>query len=118
METINIENYVNEIANRGAKIEMIDFFRFIRNSIFPNIEPAFFEYFLTICKERGYVIHHSKLFEYGITSSNSSTHALERIRRSNLIEGKDFQKPKLPILVEEDWEFRIILRIMHSKHCS
>ena len=56
------------------------------------------DYFLELSKhenEGQFIVHHEKLFEYGITKSNQSNHVKERLDKLSLSENEDYQLTKL-----------------------
>jgi hypothetical protein len=82
---------VNDLAETLTKINLSEFFKKIHSECYPEYDISFMEYFLEICdKDDEFVIHHSKLVEYGIMTSNDSHSVIRKLDRLKMIEGKHF----------------------------
>ncbi len=70
---------------------MTDFFKSIHSKYYSDKDISFMEYFLELTEhEDKFYVHHSKLMEYGIVTSNRSSVIKEKLEHLLLIEGSDF----------------------------
>ena len=85
------KTYATQLANDLTKITMTEFFNNIHSRFYPNQDISFIEYFLELTEHDGeFVVHHSKLFEYGIMTSTESSKVNEKIKSLGLIQDIDY----------------------------
>ncbi len=71
---------------------MEEFFKEIHDNYYPDIDVSFMKYFLKLAEHEGeFLVHHSKLKEYGIMTSNESSKVKEKLDRYNLIDGEYYE---------------------------
>ena len=85
------KTYTTQLANDLTKITMTEFFNNIHSRFYPNQDISFMEYFLELTDhEDEFVVHHSKLVEYGIMTSTQSNDVKRKVDTLGLIRGKDY----------------------------
>ncbi len=53
---------------------------------------SFKDYFMEIVEQEGeFVVHHSKLIEYGVMTSTQSSHVKQKLKVLGMVEGDDFE---------------------------
>jgi hypothetical protein len=68
--TKTIEEYVNNLAETLTKITMNDFFKEVHSKYYNDQDISFMEYFLDLINHnKEFYVHHSKLVEYGVMTS-------------------------------------------------
>jgi hypothetical protein len=86
------KEYATSLADRLVRVELMEFFTSVRDQFYPDKDVTFMEYFLSIAKREGeFVVHHSKLREYGVMTSEQSTHVKVKLRDLGLFEDRDYQ---------------------------
>ncbi len=88
----NIKEYIITKSKLEIKMNLNEFFHDIHALFYPDKDISFMNYFLELCDQSDkFYVHHDKLFEYGIITTNQSIH-VERllIKQLNLTEGEDF----------------------------
>ncbi len=84
--------YATKLATDLTKITMTDFFKSIHLQFYPDQDISFMEYFLELCEHEGeFYVHHSKLLEYGIMTSERSNDIKKKLDQLMLSEGSDYQ---------------------------
>ena len=82
------------LAQQSTKIEMGVYFERFTSRFFPNQDLSFMNYFLELCSEENdgqFIVHHSKLIEYGIVTSTESSDIRKKLRALGLSENEDFE---------------------------
>ncbi len=83
--------YAAKLASNLTKITMTDFFKSIHLQFYKDQDISFMEYFLELCDhENEFYVHHSKLVEYGIMTSERSSAMKNKLDQLMLIEGSDY----------------------------
>ena len=77
-----------------------EFFAEIHSEFYPEINVDFMVYFLYIIREKGFVIPHNKLVEYGISTDNESANMLKRFKRLGLVEDVDYELREVTVIRE------------------
>ena len=86
------QTFANNLGQTMTKMTMTDFFNEIHSQFYPDQDISFMEYFLELTNhENEFVVHHEKLVEYGIMTSNESSKVNKRLARLMLIENEDYQ---------------------------
>ena len=85
-------DYVTNLANTLTKQTMTEFFKNIHSKFYNDQDISFMEYFLELCDhENEFYVHHAKLVEYGIMTSNESSKVGKKLERLGLKKNEDFQ---------------------------
>jgi len=80
------------LSQNTNKLPMNEFFKTIHTQFYFHVDISFMGYFLELANhENEFVVHHSKLVEYGIVSSNRSSNIKDRLNYLGLTEGEDYQ---------------------------
>ncbi len=83
--------YATKLANDLTKITMTDFFKAVHSQFYPDQDISFMEYFLELCDHEGeFIVHHSKLVEYGIMTSDRSNDIKKKLDQLMIIECSDY----------------------------
>ncbi len=93
-----ITAFINEVMVAIEMIALKDFMMRYRERFCPDLDLTFMDYFLELSKRenRGqFIVHHEKLFEYGITIDAQSGNVKKRIDAFELVEGVDFTLRKV-----------------------
>jgi len=70
----------------------MEFFKHVHEQFYADIDTSFMEYFLEIAEhEDEFIVHHSKLHEYGVVTSTQSYHMKEKFDTLELVEQQDYQ---------------------------
>ena len=64
--------YVMDLAKQINKIELTEFFTQVHLLFYSDIDIRFMGYFMELTQQTGFMIHHSKLFEYGVATRNEA----------------------------------------------
>ena len=87
----NIKTFVQTLSHNAVKTTMTEFFKEIHSQFYSHIDISFMDYFLELAEhENEFVVHHSKLVEYGIVTSNRSSTIKEKLDALSLVEGEDY----------------------------
>ena len=90
--SIQQQEYISTLIESGEKLSLIDFFKNIHQKFYPDQRIDFMEYFLELTSHEGeYVVHHEKLIEYGIVTSNRSSIIKEKLDALGLVEDDDYR---------------------------
>ena len=85
------KNYSTQLASDLTKITMTEFFNNIHSRFYPNQDISFMEYFLELTDhEDEFVVHHSKLVEYGIMTSTQSNDVKRKVDTLGLTVDVDY----------------------------
>ena len=93
-----ITEFINRHLAAAEKIALREFIIQFQAQFYPEQDISFMDYFLELSKkenERQFIVHHDKLFEYGITKSNQSNHVKERLDKLSMSENEDYLVTKL-----------------------
>lgn len=83
--------YIANLAETLTKITVADFFKNVHEQFYSDVNISFMEYFLELTEhDNEFIVHHSKLVEYGIMTSNQSMHVKEKLNTLGLNEGDDY----------------------------
>ena len=86
------QTFANNLGETMTKMTMTDFFKQIHSQFYPDQDITFMEYFLELTEhENEFIVHHSKLIEYGIMTSMRSSAVKEKLDQLMLVEGEDYQ---------------------------
>jgi hypothetical protein len=84
-------NYTQDLANSLTKIDLVTFFKNIRERFYSTQDISFMEFFLELTDHEGeFYIHHNKLVEYGAMTSSRSSNAKDKLDHLGLIENSDY----------------------------
>ncbi len=85
------KKYATSIGERLTDISLSEFIEDICNFLYINIDISFKDYFLEIIEdEEEFVIHHSKLLDYGIMISTRSSSVLSKLQALDMVETEDY----------------------------
>ena len=85
------KTYASDLAQNLTKITMTDFFKTIHSRFYADQDISFMEYFLELTEHEGeFIVHHEKLREYGIVTSERSSVIKEKLDQLMLIENEDY----------------------------
>ena len=89
---IEIQKFVQTLVNNNeTKMSLLDFFKNIHEKFFPDQDISFMEYFLELTRHRRkFVVHHEKLVEYGVMTSERSSAVKTKLDVLRLVEDVDF----------------------------
>ena len=66
----------------------------VHQKFYSNYDISFMEYFLELTTHEGeFVVHHEKLVEYGIMTSNRSSNMKQKLDALELVENIDYSLP-------------------------
>ena len=92
-----IKTFVQTLSHNAVKITMTEFFKEIHSQFYSHVDISFMDYFLELAEhENEFVVHHSKLVEYGIVTSTRSNDIKDRLHVLSLIEGEDYTLRDIP----------------------
>ena len=101
MSTVQQE-YISTLIETGAKLSLLDFFKNIHQKFYSDYDISFMEYFLELTTQEGeFVVHHEKLIEYGVVTSNRSSNMKQKLDALELIENEDYS---LLLDIQQQWE--------------
>jgi hypothetical protein len=86
-------DFINRELNSIDMVPMKDFMMRYQESFEPDLDLEFMDYFLELSKRENrdqFIVHHDKLFEYGITVDNESSNTRKRIIALGLVEDIDY----------------------------
>lgn len=91
MNYTQIEVASRELAEKLIKISMKDYFKQVVDKFYSDYDISFMEYFLELSKanQNEFVVHQSKLEEYGIAANGESVKA--NLNSFRLVEEVDYQ---------------------------
>ena len=96
-------NAINEFIERQValfkKIALREFLIQFQSKFYPEQDISFMDYFLELSKhenEGQFIVHHEKLFEYGITKRSCSGDVKERLDALAMSENEDYLLRKCP----------------------
>ena len=86
------KTYATQLANDLTKINLTDFFTSVHAQFYPDQDISFMEYFLELTEhEDEFYVHHSKLIEFGIMTSERSSAVKSKLDTTlKMIEGSDY----------------------------
>lgn len=85
------QTYANKLAQDLTKITMKEFFKQIHHRFYNDVDISFMEYFLKLTHQgEQFVVHHSKLREYGVMTSIESSKVKTKLDKLELKENKDY----------------------------
>ncbi len=83
--------YIQDLANNLTKITLTDFFKSVHEQFYSDQDISFMEEFLEWTQhENEFVIHHSKLRQYGIMTSTDAFDVKKKIERLGLVIDRDY----------------------------
>ena len=90
--SFHIQEFIQTlISNSETKMNLCDFFKTIHQKFYSNYDISFMEYFLELTTHEGeFVVHHEKLIEYGIVTSNRSSNMKQKLDALDLVEDVDY----------------------------
>lgn len=103
IELENLNRNIIDINDKFAKfcnpLTQRQYMIIAKNKFFPSLDISFMNYFLRLQSQSyGYIVHHSKLIEYGAISQSDSTSNVKRCLNSkDLKEDIDYQCIKTDI---------------------
>jgi hypothetical protein len=67
------QEYIQSLVRNETKLSLQEFFVDIHQRFYPTQNISFMEYFLELTQHEGeFIVHHSKLVEYGVMTSKQS----------------------------------------------
>ena len=89
--SIHQKQYIQNLIETGHKLSLEDFFKNIHQKFYSDYNISFMKYFLELTTHEGeFVVHHEKLIEYGIVTSNRSSTIKEKLNALELVEDVDY----------------------------
>jgi len=86
--------FIQILIETGDKLSLEDFFKTIHSKFYSDYDISFMKYFLELTAQEGeFVVHHEKLIEYGIVTSNRSSTIKEKLDNLALVENIDYSLP-------------------------
>ncbi len=89
----SITEYTQSLVNAFKKVDLKEFMMKVKAIIHPEMDMSFMDYFLELSKEENdgqFIVHHDKLIEYGVTTSDRSSAIKVRLVYLGCIENEDF----------------------------
>ena len=85
------QEYIQNLIQNETKLNLEDFFKSVHQKFYSNYDISFMTYFLELTTQEGeFVVHHEKLIEYGIVTSNRSSTIKEKLDALELVENEDY----------------------------
>ena len=85
------QEYIQNLIQNETKLNLEEFFKNIHQKFYSNQDISFMTYFLELTTQEGeFVVHHEKLIEYGIVTSNRSSTIKEKLNALELVENEDY----------------------------
>ena len=85
------QTFANNLGETMTKITLEDFFKSIHMRFYPGQDISFMEYFLELTEhENEFFVHHNKLREYGIMTSDESSDVRKKLNGLSLTDGEDY----------------------------
>jgi hypothetical protein len=79
------------LADSLTKISLTDFFHAIQSQFYPTQDISFMDFFLELTEhENEFCVHHDKLVEYGVMTSDRSSAMKGKLDQLELVEGVDY----------------------------
>ena len=89
--SIHQKQHIQNLIETGAKMSLEDFFKNIHQKFYSNQDISFMSYFLELTTHEGeFVVHHEKLIEYGVVTSNKSSNMKQKLDALELVEDIDY----------------------------
>lgn len=105
-----VKTFIQTLSGQETKMTMIEFFKEIHSRFYSHVDISFMDYFLELAEhENEFVVHHSKLIEYGIVTSTRSNDIKDRLNVLSLTENEDYTMRDVP----QQWE-----KSRGLKHCK
>jgi len=94
------QEYIQNLIQNETKLNLEDFFKSVHAKFYSNYDISFMKYFLELTEYEGeFIVHHSKLIEYGIVTSNRSSDIKEKLDNLRLAENEDYHLRDVPQMV-------------------
>ena len=84
------KDYAAKLGEDLTRVNLEEFFKAVRNEFYSEVNIEFMSYFIELAESEDFVIHHSKLVEYGIMTSTHSGHVKEKLKNLGMVTGIDF----------------------------
>ena len=85
------QQFIQILIETGDKLSLEDFFKSVHQKFYSDYDISFMKYFLELTTQEGeFVVHHEKLIEYGIVTSNRSSTIKEKLNALELVENIDY----------------------------
>ena len=89
--SIQQQQHIQNLIETEEKLSLEDFFKNIHSKFYSDYDISFMKYFLELTAQEGeFVVHHEKLIEYGIVTSNRSSTIKEKLDNLVLVENEDY----------------------------
>jgi hypothetical protein len=86
------QEFIQQLIQQETKMSLEEFFKGVHERFYPAQDISFMNYFLELTKhEDEFIVHHEKLVEYGIMSSQRSSNVKDRLDNLGLIENEEYQ---------------------------
>jgi hypothetical protein len=82
--------YSAKLGESLTRVNLEEFFHTVRNEFYVDINVDFMEYFIELTEYEDFVIHRTKLIEYGIMTSSRSSNIKDKFENIGLVDGVDF----------------------------
>jgi len=91
------QKFIQSLIQQETKMSLEDFFKDVHEKFYSNYDISFIKYFLELTEHEGeFIVHHSKLVEYGIMSSKRSSDVKEKLDALGLVEKEDYRLRDVP----------------------
>ncbi len=93
VKVASITEYTQSLVNAFKKVDLKEFMMKVKAIIHPEMDMSFMDYFLELSKEENdgqFIVHHDKLIEYGITTSDRSRNIRDRLVSLGCTESEEF----------------------------
>ena len=95
--SVQQQHFIQILIETGDKLSLVDFFKSVHQKFYSNYDISFMEYFLELTTHEGeFVVHHEKLIEYGIVTSNRSSDIKEKLDNLRLAENEEYNLRDVP----------------------
>jgi len=95
--SVQQQQFIQILIETGDKLSLVDFFKNVHQKFYSDYDISFMEYFLELTEAQGeFVVHHEKLIEYGIVTSNRSSDIKEKLDNLRLVENEDYNLRDVP----------------------
>jgi len=86
------QEFIQSLIQQETKMSLEEFFKGIHERFYPAQDISFMNYFLELTEHEGdFIVHHEKLVEYGIMSSQRSSAVKTKLDALGLVENEDYR---------------------------
>jgi len=86
------QEFIQTLIQQETKLSLEEFFKTIHTKFYSTQDISFMEYFLELTEHEGkFIVHHEKLIEYGIMSSQRSSAVKVKLDALGLVENEEYR---------------------------